>query len=46
MEINGIKWVTREDGNDLIRDYYIEKKKIIEKAFNILIDLKEYNLLY
>ena len=44
-EINGIKWVTREEAPSLIRDYYIEKKKIIEKAFNILNELSEYELL-
>jgi 8-oxo-dGTP pyrophosphatase MutT (NUDIX family) len=45
-EINGIQWVDREDCQTKIRDYYIEKKEVTEKAFNILDELDNYDFLY
>ena len=45
-EINGIQWVDREECQTKIRDYYIEKKEVIEKAFNILDELDDYDFLY
>ena len=41
-EINAVSWLDKKESQNLIREYYIEKKDIINKAFCILDKIQDY----
>ena len=44
-EISGINWLSENECMNLIRPYYTEKKKIINKSFNIIDKFNNYILI-
>lgn len=45
IEISSINWFNKQVSSSIIRDYYIQKKKIINKSFSIINEMVNYGYL-